>query len=209
MANGVNAAKYGYSGAAWAAMTQAQRDAIMSGVSTGNVGGNAGFQMPSTNLAPPAVDAATGAAPVDNLYSPSAQQATISAPTRQLNTAPEWLAYLSALGLEQSQAQSDTDRMRAMYQSEADRLKQDIVPQYGQQRRGIAGSLETRGMARSGEMLRKLAENRAAQGRQTAGIEAGLGNQIGTLESQLAQKMAGLNSQRAQQELSLRGQGYV
>lgn len=132
-----------------------------------------------------------------------------SAPARRLDTAPEWLAYLSALGLEESMARADVDRMRGLYQSEAARLKQDMVPQYQQQRRGIAGALETRGMARSGEYLRRLAENRAAQGRQQAGIDANLAGQVSGLESQLAQKMASLASQRAQQELSLRSQGYV
>jgi hypothetical protein len=50
-------------------------------------------------------------------------------PARQLGTAPEWLAYLSALGLEESMARADVDRMRGLYQSEAQRLKQDLVPQ--------------------------------------------------------------------------------
>jgi len=129
--------------------------------------------------------------------------------TRPLATSPEWLAYLSALGLEESQARADVDRMRGMYQSEAQRLKQDLTPQYGQQRRGITGSLEARGMARSGELLRRLAESRAAEGRQAAGIEANLAGQVGQLESQLAQRMGSLASQRAQQELALRAQGYV
>lgn len=130
-------------------------------------------------------------------------------PARQLSTSPEFQAYLSALGLEEMQARADVDRMRGLYQSEAARLKQDLVPQYGQQRRGIAGSLEARGMARSGEYLRRLAENRAAEGRQRAGIDANLAGQVSQLESQLAQRMGSLASQRAQQELSLRSQGYV
>lgn len=141
---------------------------------------------------------------------PAPPSAPEAAPiTRPLATSPEWLAYLSALGLEESQARADVDRMRGMYQSEAQRLKQDLTPQYGQQRRGITGSLEARGMARSGELLRRLAESRAAEGRQAAGIEANLAGQVGQLESQLAQRMGSLASQRAQQELALRAQGYV
>lgn len=147
------------------------------------------------------------AAPVDNTtYDTTGYAAPV---TRNLATAPEWLAYLSALGLEESMARADVDRMRGLYQSEAARLKQDLVPQYQQQRRGIAGSMETRGMARSGEYLRRLAENRAMQGRQQAGIEANLAGQVSGLESQLAQKMGSLASQRAQQEMTLRSQGYV
>lgn len=159
---------------------------------------------------PPDMSAASeapAAAPED--YGMDYGMAAAAPITRPLATSPEWLAYLSALGLEESQARADVDRMRGIYQSEAQRLKQDLVPQYGQQRRGITGSLEARGMARSGELLRRLAESRAAEGRQAAGIEANLAGQVGQLESQLAQRMGSLASQRAQQELALRAQGYV
>ena len=203
-------ATYGYSPEAWAAMTSSQRAAIKAGV--GGIGAKAGFQaapVSAPTLTSPPVD--TTAAPVNNTtYDTTGYAAAPAAmATRDLATAPEWLAYLSALGLEESMARADVDRMRGLYQSEAARLKQDLVPQYQQQRRGIAGALETRGMARSGEYLRRLAENRAQQGRQQAGIDANLAGQVSGLESQLAQKMGSLASQRAQQEMTLRSQGYV
>ena len=202
-------ATYGYSPEAWAAMTSSQRAAIKSGV--GGIGASAGFRPMVSAPAVPAgfqgLPPQDTAAPVDNTtYDTTGYAAPV---TRRLDTAPEWLAYLSALGLEESMARADVDRMRGLYQSEAARLKQDLVPQYQQQRRGIAGSLETRGMARSGEYLRRLAENRAQQGRQQAGIDANLAGQVSGLESQLAQKMGSLASQRAQQEMTLRSQGYV
>lgn len=164
--------------------------------------------MPQGFSAPPA-PAAPSAPTAPEDYGMDYGMAAAAPITRPLATSPEWLAYLSALGLEESQARADVDRMRGMYQSEAQRLKQDLTPQYGQQRRGITGSLEARGMARSGELLRRLAESRAAEGRQAAGIEANLAGQVGQLESQLAQRMGSLASQRAQQELALRAQGYV
>ena len=166
-----------------------------------------GLQFNGVDVVPISAPAAMAPPQEDTSYDMTGYAAP--APTRRLDTAPEWLAYLSALGLEESMARADVDRMRGLYQSEAARLKQDLIPQYQQQRRGIAGSLETRGMARSGEYLRRLAENRAMQGRQQAGIEANLAGQVGQLESQLAQRMGSLASQRAQQELSLRSQGYT
>ena len=203
-------AQYGYSAAQWAAMTPTQRDAIKSGV--GGIGAAAGFQSTSTTPSVPA--GFTGLPPADTTAPADTgvvdYGTSYAAPvTRPLATSPEWQAYLSALGLEEMQARADVDRTRGLYKSEADRLKQDLVPQYGQQRRGIAGSLEARGMSRSGEMLRRLAENRAMEGRQRAGIESNLAGQVGQLESQLAQKMGSMASQRAQQELTLRSQGYV
>lgn len=217
---------YGYLPNEWANMSAAERarvKAMQPAVGSTNtpsssaptgigaIGAAAGFQPYSgttglsgtMGIAAPAAD--TGAA-ADTGGAVSGYAAPV---TRRLDTAPEWLAYLSALGLEESMARADVDRMRGLYQSEAARLKQDLVPQYQQQRRGIAGALETRGMARSGEYLRRLAENRAQQGRQQAGIEANLAGQVSGLESQLAQKMGSLASQRAQQEMTLRSQGYA
>ena len=194
--------QYGYSPEAWAAMSPRLQANIRSLNAAGYSAVNTvpgGVSLTSQPAAPAAPD-----------YMAPDSAASYAAPvTRPLASAPEWLAYLSALGLEESQARADTDRMRSMYQSEAARQKQDLIPQYGQARRNIAGGMEARGMARSGEMLRRLAENRAQQGRQTAGIEAGLAGQIGQLESNLAQRLGSLASQRAQQELSLRSQGYV
>jgi hypothetical protein len=216
---------YGYLPNEWANMSSAERarvKAMQPTVSSpkitstsaptgiGPIGAAAGFQPYSGTAGSAGV---TGATPVDTGVGTDAGSygATgyAAAPARQLDTAPEWLAYLSALGLEESMARADVDRMRGLYQSEAQRLKQDLIPQYGQQRRGIAGSMETRGMIRSGEYLRRLAENRAMQGRQQAGIEANLAGQVSGLESQLAQKLGSLASQRAQQEMTLRSQGYA
>lgn len=198
--NPANANKYGISAEEWLAMDPITRDMYKTGqiaprpVATSSFG--------QTDTAVPSMSTDTG--------SDTGGYTMAAAPaTRDLATAPEWLAYLSALGLEESQARADVDRMRGLYQSEAERLKQDLVPQYGQQRRGITGSLESRGMARSGELLRRLAENRAAEGRQRAGIESNLAGQVGTLESQLAQRLGSMASQRAQQEMALRAQGYV
>jgi hypothetical protein len=131
-----------------------------------------------------------------------------AAPVRILAESPEWLAYLNALGLEEAQFRADTDKSRGMFQSDAERQEQDLTPVYEQSRRGIAGGMETRGMSRSGEQLRKLAENRGQEGRQKAGIKAQLGMQIGSLESQLAQKLLDINARKASQELQLRSQGY-
>ena len=129
-------------------------------------------------------------------------------PRRELASSPEWLAYLNALGLEENTFRADIERQRGVVASDADRQIADLKPQYAQQRRGITGSLESRGMLRSGEFTRKLAESRAGEGRAQGGIRAGLTSQLSGLESSLANKMIDLGARRAQQELSMRGQGY-
>lgn len=222
MAYGDNWAQYGqplgYSQAQWDALPQAKKNSIKEAALVQSMGqkqaltGFAGDSLPGYEPAPldyaPAPDAYTDYA-TDPGGSGSGAGYTAAAPTRLLNESPEWLAYLNALNMEEAQFRADVDKTRGLYQSDAERQKQDLIPVYGQSRRGIAGSLESRGMARSGELLRKLSENRAQEGRQRAGIEANLAGQTSSLESQLAQKLVGLGTQRTEREMQMRSQGYV
>lgn len=130
-------------------------------------------------------------------------------PPRQLATSPEWLAYLNALGLEESQFRADIDRQRAFAKSAAEQQLLGLVPQYDKQRRGIAHGSEAAGMSRSGGLLKGLADSRASQGRDESNINQALGSTLSGLESQLAQRMMDLGARKAQQELSLRASGYV
>ncbi len=219
----------GYSQAAWDALPQAQKNAIKSwidglggGGSVGGATGSQGYNALAGSMSGSvgsqgyaALDqGSAGAYPAESSYvddgSGSGYGAAVGGTAaRVLNESPEWLAYLNALNLEEQQYRADVDKTRALYQSDAERQKQDLVPVYGQSRRGIAGSLESRGMARSGELLRKLAENRAQEGRQRSGIDANLAGQTLGLESQLAQKMLSLGTQRTEREMSMRSQGYI
>lgn len=130
-------------------------------------------------------------------------------PPKLLAESPEWLAYLNALGLEENMFRADIDRQRGLYEAENQRQLVDLPVPYIEARRNITGSLENRGMARSGELLRRLAENRASQGRAAGALNAQLGIQKGNLESTLAQKLIDIGAKKAQMELQLRGQGYV
>lgn len=144
----------------------------------------------------------------DGSYYDGSGSGSGAAVRQPLASSPEWLAYLNALGLEENQFRADIDRQRNLMRSAADQSILDLNPQYEQQRRGITGSLEGRGMLRSGEHLRKQAESRANQGRQVAGIQTGLAGNLGQLESQLANKLIDIGARKAQQELQLRTQGY-
>jgi hypothetical protein len=132
-----------------------------------------------------------------------------AAPAPALATSPEWQAFLASLGIEQSQFEGDIGRQRGVAQSLAAQQAADITAQGPGQRRNIAGSAETRGMARSGQLVRSLAEERAQEGRAQGGVQAGLTGTLSNLESQLSNKLIDLGSRRAQQELQLRSQGYV
>lgn len=131
------------------------------------------------------------------------------APAKILEQSPEWIAYLNSLGLEKSQFAADIERQRGLARAEADFRKQSLGPQFDQQRRNISASNESRGMARSGQQLRDLAVSRAAQNRQSTGIDMGLNATVSGLESSLAQKNLDLESQKQAQAASMIGAGYV
>ena len=131
------------------------------------------------------------------------------APSLELATSPEWLAYLNALGLEEGQFRADIDRQRGVAQTLAAQQTGDITAEGPGQRRRIAGGLETRGMARSGQFIRSLAEQRAGEGRRQAGVQGSLTGSLSGLESSLAQRLIDIEARRAQQELQMRLAGYV
>lgn len=130
-------------------------------------------------------------------------------PRPQLASSPEWLAYLNSLGLEQGQFTADIQRRRALAQSMAAQQAADITAQGPQERRQITGSLESRGMARSGQLVRSLAEQRAGEGRRQGQVQTALAGNLSDLETQLSEKLINLGAKRADQELNLRAQGYT
>ena len=209
---------YGYNQAVWDAMPQRTKNMIKAAQGSLPADGSLLAPGPSGTydfgLGFGQAEAPVEASPVDygpSSGSPADVPATFVEPVRRtLASSPEWLAYLNALGLEQSTFAADIARQRGLYQSEANRQIADLGPQYDIQRRGITGNAEGRGVLRSGEFQRRLAENRATQGRQVGGIQGGLTGQLGNLQSQLAQKQIDVAARRAQQQLSMLGSGsYV
>jgi hypothetical protein len=207
--------KAGYTQQQWDALNQAQRDYIKSGSSQFLMKQPTAPAAPGPGPTPYSPEYLAGPQQEYSEYDDGSGSGSSGggggfapAPTRFLAESPEWLAYLNALGLEENQFRSDIDRQKGLYGAEADRQLTDLPAGYIQQRRGISGSMETRGMSRSGEFLRKLAENRAQQGRAEGAIKGQLAFQTGSLESQLAQKLMDINARKAQQELQLRSQGY-
>ncbi len=147
------------------------------------------------------------AAPADYSQIQSAiDQALAARPI--LEASPEWKAYLNALGLEKNQFAADIARQEAQARAAAQFQTEGLKPQYDQQRRGITGNAESRGMSRSGQLQRGLAENRAAEGRQTTGIQQALQSAIGNLEGSLANKNVNLETQQQQQRASMLAAGY-
>ncbi len=137
------------------------------------------------------------------------QPGTVAAPTKVIETSPEWLAYINALGLQKDQFAADIARQREIAGGNFAFARAGVEPQYALQRRNITSSAEGRGMLRSGQLQRDLATSRGAENRDYSGIYQNLTNTLSDLQSQLAAKNVDLASQRAQQYGTLLGSGYT
>ncbi len=201
---------YGVPDDIWYTLTPQQQAAMQNAVESARFLGQDVAAVKATNLAqaqgmpPYAPTAATGG------YDTSGGNGGgYSAPAgRPLASSPEWLAYLNSLGLERNQFEADIARQRGLLSSEADRQTAALGPGYQRQREGIAGSLSSRGMSQSGELLKRLAQSRASQGEAQSGIQANLTSGLSSLESSLAQKLIDIGARQSQEQLTLQSQGY-
>lgn len=118
-----------------------------------------------------------------------------------LGTSPAYLAFLRALGLDQAtdsiEAQSAIDALNRR----AGLARADIAAQGTRQRQNISDDAEVRGVWRSGARLRRQADQRADEGRQTSAVEYGAGEDIGELTQRLAERR--LQRTREQSERAL------
>lgn len=127
---------------------------------------------------------------------------------------PSYLAYRAALGLESSTAVARLRAAQDTARRQAALNVADVQQQGVDSRRNITGNMESRGLTFSGERLKNLARQRAAEGRQTAGIQANLGGYLSDLDYQVAQQQAGSAADIARRGLAtadssqLRAQGY-
>lgn len=126
-----------------------------------------------------------------------------------LDSSPEWLAYINALGLQKNQFAADVARQEAIARQAQEFKINALKPQYEEQRRGLTSRAEGRGInSTSGVFQRQLAVNRANQGTQESAIRQATAAQLSNLESQLAQKNLDLEAQRQQQRASMLSAGY-
>lgn len=118
-----------------------------------------------------------------------------------LGTSAAYLAFMRALGLDQAndaiEAQSAIDSLNRR----AGLARADIASQGVRQRQNISDDAETRGVWRSGARLRRQAEQRVDEGRQTGALEYGAGDDIGRLTEQLAERRLKRSRDTAERQL--------
>jgi hypothetical protein len=93
--------------------------------------------------------------------------------------------------------------------SQRDRLLANLVPQGEQEREGIQGGLEARGLFGGGQMAEHVARQRANEGRRSSGIQADAAMQYGDQAAQMAQQQADIDRRRAETRLEYLSRGFV
>lgn len=113
---------------------------------------------------------------------------------------PLLAAWYDAMGFRQESAQTQATNAIGRAQSVHD-LDVPRIEQLGQRAQGdIVSTMEGRGAYRSGETLRRLAEQSQDQAYATGKADLQLANQKGTIEDQLAAELVSLRAQNAQRE---------
>lgn len=130
-------------------------------------------------------------------------------PAPRLDQDPGWLEFSRQTDLSIARQNADLARRRGLIESDRDRVLGELEPQGEQQREGIMGGFESRGLYGAGAMERDVARQRAAQAQRSAAIQAGAAGQISDIEADIAARIASLNAERAIQQATLRAQGYV
>lgn len=120
-----------------------------------------------------------------------------------LATDPATLAWRRALGFEDQSSEADAARQTAQVQQRVAFQAPEIQYQGGLAAANISGGYEDRGLFRSGEHERGLAEQQHATQYQLGALELGVAEDIGGIQSALAQQIAARRRQQIEQELLL------
>lgn len=120
-----------------------------------------------------------------------------------LSEDPTYLAWLRALGFEDQSSEADAALQTQQAQQRADFTAPEIQYQGQLAQRNISGNMEDRGIFRSGEHERALAEQQHSTQYQLGALQLGTAQDIGGIQSRLAQDIAGRRRQMTEKELDL------
>lgn len=115
---------------------------------------------------------------------------------------PSYLAYLRALGFEDSEARRVADTKTANIQRKVAFLEPQMAEQGQREETGISGSMESRGVYASGEHEKALAEHTYDQSNRLAGLRMGAAEDISNIQLDLATQLAALQRQQAERALA-------
>jgi hypothetical protein len=126
----------------------------------------------------------------------------------QLASDPSYLAYMRALGFEEASAVNDSARARGVLERRQGLVRPELEYQHGLESNQLEGSLEERGMFRSGHGEQSRAELVHSQQYRLADLDLAYGENLAELEANLARRIAGIEHKRTEQHLGTGGAIY-
>lgn len=118
------------------------------------------------------------------------------------STDPSYLAYQRQLEYQRQVANLAAQRSLQNLEGQMVIGPAQLAAQGEIARRGISGSLESRGLFRSGERLRGLSDERTAEAQKLAALRLAGAGQYGDILTTLQGNLAGLSNQSADQALA-------
>jgi hypothetical protein len=147
-------------------------------------------------------------APVYDPYDPGTGSAVVE-PPRDLATDPGWLALQAEMDREGQLYGAQAQRSSGLVTSNRDRLLADLIPRGEQERTGIEGGMEARGLFGGGQMEEHLARQRANEAQRGTTIQSEAAARLSDIEGQLAMQQAEIERRRAETRADYLSRGYV
>ena len=135
---------------------------------------------------------------------------TYAAPSLgRLDDDPGWQGLMAELTRQGELYKVEAARQSGLVGAERDRLLSDLTQRGAIERENVAGSMEARGLLRSGETEQNLARQRANEQSRSAGITSGAAARISDIEAALALQSAELDRKRAEARADFLSRGYT
>lgn len=127
----------------------------------------------------------------------------------RIDDSPDWNTLMAQLNMAGDMARADSSRLIGNTNALRDRLLGEVAPAFEEQRQGISGSYEARGVGQSGGLETALARNRANEANRITSINQDAAMQVGNYESELARQLAEIEAKRTQSRLDFLSRGYT
>lgn len=115
---------------------------------------------------------------------------------------------MRALGFEEASTVNDAARQRGQLERRQGFVRPELEYQGGLERDKLEGSLEDRGMTRSGGGELERAQLEHSIGYRMSDLDMAYGENLAELESNLARKLAGVQQKRTEMDLTTGGNVY-
>lgn len=126
----------------------------------------------------------------------------------QLASDPSYLAYMRALGFEEASTVNNAQRQRGQLERRQGYVRPEMEYQQGLESQQLEGSLEDRGMVRSGYGERTRAELVHSQQYRLGDLDMAYGENLAEIESNLSRQLAAIQQKRTEQDLTTGGDIY-